>query len=75
MEATPDVVNSSRKRLADTLEFNVSVSAVRLVLPTIIPGLLDTYPEIRLEVMAEENFVDTLAVGFDAGIRYDERPE
>lgn len=34
---------------------------------------LAAYPEIRLEVVAEDSFVDVLAAGFDAGIRYDER--
>ena len=32
-------------------------------------------PDIRLEVIAEESFVDVLAAGCDAGIRYDERLE
>jgi DNA-binding transcriptional LysR family regulator len=33
------------------------------------------YPDIRLEVIAEESFVDVLAAGCDAGIRYGERLE
>ncbi|MFX5813027.1 LysR substrate-binding domain-containing protein, partial [Acinetobacter baumannii] len=32
-------------------------------------------PEIRLEVTVEDGFVDVLAAGCDAGIRYDERLE
>ena len=36
---------------------------------------LAAYPEIRLEVIAEDSFVDVLASGADAGIRYDERLE
>jgi len=51
------------------------VSAARLVLPAIVPRFLAAYPEIRLEVVAEDNFVDVLASGCDAGIRYDERLE
>jgi len=38
-----------------------------------VPPFLAAYPEIHLEVVAEESFVDLLAGGFDAGIRYDER--
>ena len=38
-------------------------------------SLSATDPEIRLEIIAEENFVDVLAAGCDAGIRYDERLE
>ncbi len=54
---------------------NVPVSAARLVLPSIITPFLQTYPDIRLEVVTEESFVDMLAAGCDAGIRYDERLE
>jgi DNA-binding transcriptional LysR family regulator len=45
------------------------------VLPAIVPPFLAAYPEIRLEVIAEDGFVDVLAAGCDAGIRYDERLE
>jgi DNA-binding transcriptional LysR family regulator len=75
VEAALDVVNSFRDRPAGTLRLNVPVSAVRLVLPAIVPRFLAAYPEIRLEVIAEESFVDVLAAGCDAGIRYDERLE
>ena len=51
------------------------VSAARLVLPAIVPPFLAAYPDIRLEVIAEDSFVDVLAAGCDAGIRYDERLE
>ena len=70
-----DVVNGFRDRAAGTLRLNVPVSAARLVLPAIVPPFLAACPEIRLEVIAEENFVDVLAAGCDAGIRYDERLE
>jgi DNA-binding transcriptional LysR family regulator len=51
------------------------VVAARLVLPAIVPPFLAAYPDIRLEIIAEENFVDILEAGCDAGIRYDERLE
>jgi len=70
-----DVVNGFRDRPAGTLRLNVPVSAARLVLPMIVPPFLAAYPEIRLEVIAEDGFVDVLAAGCDAGIRYDERLE
>ena len=73
--AALDVVNGLRDRPAGTLRLNVPVSAARLVLPAIVPPFLVAYPEIRLEVMADDNFVDVLAAGCDAGIRYDERLE
>jgi DNA-binding transcriptional LysR family regulator len=75
VEAALDVVNSFRDRPAGTLRLNVPVSAARLVLPRIVPPFLAAYPDIRLEVIAEDSFVDVLAAGCDAGIRYDERLE
>ena len=73
VESALDVVNGFRDRPAGTLRLNVPVSAARLVLPAIVPRFLTAFPEIRLEVVAEDSFVDVLAAGFDAGIRYDER--
>jgi DNA-binding transcriptional LysR family regulator len=70
-----DVVNGFRDRPAGRLRLNVPVSAARLVLPSIVPRFLAAYPEIQLEVIAEDSFVDVLAAGCDAGIRYDDRLE
>ncbi len=75
VEAALDVVNGFRDRPAGTLRLNVPVSAARLVLPRIVPPFLAAYPDILLDVVAEESFVDVLAAGCDAGIRYDERLE
>jgi DNA-binding transcriptional LysR family regulator len=75
VEAALDVVNGFRGRPAGTLRLNVPVSAARLVLPGIVPGFLAAYPDIQLEVLAEDSFIDVLAAGCDAGIRYDERLE
>jgi len=75
VEAALDVVNGFRDTPAGTLRLNVPVVAARLVLPAIVPGFLAAYPQVRLEVIAEDSFVDVLAAGCDAGIRYDERLE
>ncbi len=75
VEAALDVVNGFRDRPAGTLRLNVPVVAARLILPRIVPPFLAAYPDIVLEVIAEDSFVDMLATGCDAGIRYDERLE
>jgi DNA-binding transcriptional LysR family regulator len=75
VEAALDVVNVFRDTPAGTLRLNVPVVAARLVLPAIVPAFLAAYPQVRLEVIAEDSFVDVLAAGCDAGIRYDERLE
>src|ERR1700683_4392893 len=75
MEAALDVLNRFRDKPTGTLKLNVPSSAARIVLPTIIAPFMKTYPEIRVEVMVEDGFVDVLSIGCDAGIRYDERLE
>jgi DNA-binding transcriptional LysR family regulator len=73
VESALDLVNVFRDKPAGTLRLNVPLSAARLVLPTIVPAFLSAYPNIQMEVLAEESFVDVLAAGCDAGIRYGER--
>jgi DNA-binding transcriptional LysR family regulator len=73
--AAMEETSNFRNRPAGTLKLNVPVSAARLVLPDIVPQFLAEYPDIRLEIVTEESFVDIVATGCDAGIRYDERLE
>ncbi|MGX1309494.1 DNA-binding transcriptional LysR family regulator [Amorphus suaedae] len=75
IDAALDLVNAFRDRPRGTLKLNVPGSAVRLVLPKIVPAFLKAYPDIRLELVVDEGFVDVLAAGCDAGIRYEERLE
>ena len=70
-----DEMGGFRDGPSGTLRLNVPVSAARLVLPAILPGFLAAHPDIRVEVIADDSFVDVLASGCDAGIRYDERLE
>ena len=73
--AAVDVVNGFRDRPAGNLKLNVPISAARLALPAIVPAFLAAYPEITLEVVADNSLVDIVASGCDAGIRYEERLE
>jgi DNA-binding transcriptional LysR family regulator len=73
--AAMDVVNAFRDRPAGKLKLNVPANVARIVLPSIVAPFLKAYPDIRLEVVVEDGFVDVLESGCDAGIRYDERLE
>lgn len=75
MELALDVVNSFRDRPVGNLKLNVPTVVARLILPKILPGFIAAYPDIRVEILTEESFVDVLAEGCDAGIRYDEALE
>lgn len=75
MEAALDVLNGFRDKPSGTLRLNVPSSAARIVLPSVLAAFMKTYPDIRVEVVVEDGFVDVLSIGCDAGIRYDERLE
>ncbi len=73
--AALDVVNGFRDSPTGTLRLNVPSIVARLILPPIVAGFLKAYPGITLEVVSDDSFIDVLAAGFDAGVRYDERLE
>ncbi len=68
-----ETVGTSSDSPAGTLRLNVPLVVARLVLPSIAARFLARHPGITLEVFADDNFIDVLAAGFDAGVRYDER--
>jgi DNA-binding transcriptional LysR family regulator len=70
-----DAVNGFRQSPTGTLRLNVPSAAGSLILPPIVAGFLKSHPGITVEVTSEENIIDVLAAGFDAGIRYDEHIE
>src|ERR1700753_781396 len=75
MDAGLDVLDALGDRTPGTLRLNVPAGVARTVLPAIIAEFLKAYPDIQVEVIVEDGFVDILSVGCDAGIRYDERLE
>ncbi|MDG2520160.1 LysR family transcriptional regulator [Caulobacter segnis] len=58
-----------------TLRLNAPTVVARFILPPIALRFLQAYPGVRLEIIAQDEFIDVLAAGYDAGIRYDERLE
>jgi DNA-binding transcriptional LysR family regulator len=70
-----DEVNAFRDSPTGALKLNVPIAVARIVFPDLIPRFLAAHPGIRLEITAEDSFVDILAAGFDAGVRYEERLE
>jgi len=70
-----DAVNSYRESPTGTLRLNVPSIAAREILPALVAPFLHAHPGITMEVVTDDSFVDVLAAGFDAGIRYDERLE
>jgi DNA-binding transcriptional LysR family regulator len=70
-----DVLNVLRDSPRGTLKLNVPVSAARFFLQPLVNAFMSAYPDIVLELVVDNNFVDVVASGCDAGIRYGERLE
>lgn len=70
-----DGINSFRDSARGTLRLNVPTIVAMRVLPPIASRFLSAHPGITLDVVANDAFIDVLAAGFDAGIRYDESLE
>ena len=75
IESGLDVVNSFRASPRGTLKLNVPVIVAMKILPPIASRFLKAYPGVTLEIAANDDFVDIVAEGFDAGVRYEERLE
>lgn len=73
VEAALDVVNGYRDTPRGTLRLNVPTVVAGRILPPIAAAFLAAHPGIVLEVTTDDSFVDVLAAGFDAGVRYEER--
>lgn len=70
-----DSINAYRDSPTGTLRLNVPSIVARHILPPIAVRFLAAHPGITLDVITDDAFVDVLAAGCDAGIRYEERVE
>ncbi|QND51821.1 LysR family transcriptional regulator [Phyllobacterium sp. 628] len=70
-----DALNSFRDSPSGTLKLNVPSIVAQRVLPVIVNRFLAIHPGITLDITTNDTFIDVLAAGFDAGIRYDESLE
>ena len=75
IESGLDVVNGFRDSPRGTLKLNVPVIVATKILPAIASRFLKAFPGVKLEIAANDDFIDMVAEGFDAGIRYEERIE
>ena len=73
--AALSAVEEASGRPTGTLRLNVPTVVAQLVLPPILSRFLLAHPGVAAEVTADDSFIDVLAAGFDAGVRYDERLE
>lgn len=63
-------MNNFRAVPTGTLRINTSRAAAQLMIAPLMARFLTAYPEIQLEIVDEDGFVDIAAGGFDAGVRF-----
>ncbi len=61
-----------RDAIVGTLRLNAAHASARLELMPLLPGFLAAHPGIDVEIVAQTAFIDTVAEGYDAGVRFGE---
>lgn len=65
-----EALNRYRDAPVGRIRLNVVDDAAVLLLAPLIPGFVDMYPDIKLDIVSSDRMVDIIAEGFDAGIRH-----
>lgn len=74
-QAAVESLNDFRAKPAGVLRLTVAPPAADFILAPLIAQFSSQYPDIKLEVSVDREFVDIVASRFDAGIRPGERIE
>lgn len=65
-------INAFRDSPLGTLRINAPRAACELILAPLICRFIETHPGMRVELVPDDAFVDIVACGFDAGVRFGE---
>jgi len=72
MSATTKTDRPASMADSATATGNAPPPAIDLVLAPMVAPFLKACPQIELEIVGDSSFVDIVAAGFDAGVRYGE---
>lgn len=70
IEGGLEALNRYRERPSGRLRLNVLTDAARLILAPRLSEFILAHPDVKLEVTVQDEFVDIVAGGYDAGIRF-----
>ncbi|ASK96804.1 LysR family transcriptional regulator [Xanthomonas phaseoli pv. phaseoli] len=59
-----------REKPAGRVRVTALTDGARLLLTPKLPGFIAQYPDIDVEIVVDDRFIDMVAQGFDVGIRY-----
>jgi DNA-binding transcriptional LysR family regulator len=72
IQAAFDDLDDVRHRPTGRLRINVGRTALRIMIEPLLPRFMARYPELEVELFADDTLADLVAEGFDAGIRLGE---
>lgn len=72
LNAAYEAARSLGDRPAGLLRLNTPRAVISLLIEPVLGGFLASYPDVQVEICAEDGFVDLAEGGFDAGIRLGE---
>ncbi|CDX36238.1 LysR substrate-binding protein [Mesorhizobium sp. ORS 3359] len=67
-----DRIRGVKGRPAGLLRINASNIAIPLAVTPVIGAMADRYPDVTVEIVADQGLIDIVGEGFDAGIRLGE---
>lgn len=70
--AAHDAARNLGQRPAGLLRINLPHAIIPMLIEPILAGFCAAYPDVEVEIFAEDAFTDLVAGGFDAGIRLGE---
>src|SRR3954453_9836435 len=65
-----DAVGALRGKASGTVRITATKHAVATVVMPVLPGFLASYPDIRVDMIIDDNLTDIVAERIDAGIRF-----
>ncbi|HWW36398.1 MAG TPA: LysR family transcriptional regulator, partial [Xanthobacteraceae bacterium] len=65
-----DAAASLGDHVSGRLRINLPRAVLPLLANRLLPDFLEAYPNVQLELCGDDNFIDIVEQGFDAGIRY-----
>ncbi|CAH2402850.1 hypothetical protein MES4922_300086 [Mesorhizobium ventifaucium] len=72
IRAAGAALRETRDRPAGTLRLSLPWIAAPLLIEPLMGPFMDAYPDVRLSLIFDDNFVDIAGQGFDAGLRIGE---
>lgn len=70
--AALDELGGDEGRVTGSMRINGPSPALQLRLAPLLVEFMGLHPDLRVEVIVDEGFIDIVAAGFDAGVRYGE---